>query len=666
MILASTMMVADRNASALSKRMVLLGTGMMVAGGLILNFAGHVEQSRNTLKQALENEGRDFGAWQDTIDKAIAKGKQWGHNQSQVMDSLQTLSRIVKDQKQLTEAYAIAEDVAVARGLKLGQATDLVTRAMAGNSRALRALGITETLMADPAKKYAAAHEALRRAIEQTANASANLRDAEQRYQTQLEASKNSVDQVAQAEKELDRTRVRAAEGLADAEQRLSDIRAIQAAQREKRQQDSKADTAAQEKLAQASERVLSAQMRMATAQGGGIADAQKQLRLAIDQQREALDKQAQAQRDAARGGDQEQQLRDQFELRDAIQAVDRARRTGLQEVEDAEGRVDQAQKDAYVATLRLRDAHLAVGRAERSLADAEQKQHEAWKRAHDAKIAMVTQQQHVLDLLKGKVNGLADAHSKGLLGAIRRTFADWEDKLGNVGNTMGGTLLTVGLLVSSLGRVSKVLGGAGGAAGAAEEGTVAGGIAAASAETGGLAAAIALLAPELLVLAGAAGILWAGWSLLPKDWKKDMKENTDNLFKGLTDGISFNVPSLMDKWNEALNGMKSSMNSIWRFGSPSKVMHQYGRWMMEGLADGIGQNQHRPVGQIVAASHAMKNATAANWAHQGFTGNGTVGGIERAITINVAGHVLTEKELIRRVRDGLVEMGVNQGGVTI
>lgn len=788
-LVSQGLQIIPPQASAVEHGILGMSIALSAFGALSAAFAAPMIQQLANLKTSLADNGKDWSDYADAVQHAIDVGAGYGNNASAVEKSLAQLASVTKDETQLLQAEQVASDVAARRHISLATATDIVTRAMEGQSRGLRVLGIDMTLVANPTQALATAQTALANATTAANNAQDAYTAALQRYQDGLATAALKVNSLAAAEQNLQDAEQRvvdlqekfAAEdlaphidhqtqatlALADANQHLADVQekiAVDAEQpkidavgeatdrltlatlRLKEAQDRKISQSQitpseLNALADASNKVLDAQERLADAQGSGIKTAQDQLRAAIDEQRKALDAQAQKQQDSLSQtsslvsaqmevkkateelanaqqtahlqaiGQTPQQIQQAHELRDALDKVADAQknisiaiaqdtsdavskelqrtvqlRDAAEAVSKAQQGVAQAHRDAAAEAIRQADAYLSVQRAADALAAAQLKVEEASKKVAAAQDAVDNQAQRVLDAIDDKTKGTAKSMEDTWAGTLKRWMADFENFLADFGNGAGKWLTFLAPVAFGLNQLKKLFGIGDGVAGAAE---------AAGAAIGdeGFAGAMAGAADGAGVLVGMLGGLVLGGFLLVDeaihkitgfdflDWSRKLDEKLvfglfhigEDIVMGIWHGIESQWDNFMSFVDGLFGGFISKITRSLGIFSPSRVFHDIGANLMEGLHQGIDDNSGKPLQTLMDLSN--------QFAQQQFklmtTGNGNLGGgvagflgqtgsqvtIKRDVILQVQGNVTTERDLVNTLRDELTKSGQGQGG---
>lgn len=106
----------------------------------------------------------------------------------------------------------------------------------------------------------------------------------------------------------------------------------------------------------------------------------------------------------------------------------------------------------------------------------------------------------------------------------------------------------------------------------------------------------------------------------IPKEIEKfigDFAQVGSDLMEGLFNGIAGWAAKLSKKASDIANDIKSKLNDVFRFGSPSKVTTQMGEWVGEGLAIGMD----RSLGTVSRQAAALSEAAMPTTGNAGVTG---------------------------------------------
>lgn len=145
-----------------------VGAGAVAAGVYGIKMADDWEKAHAKLESSLENTGSSFGKVRTQVDKLVSSGQNFGHSRTDVEEALATMTTGLGDAHKAMSAFGVVEDLAAKTGKPLNESALLVTKAMQGQTKPLKALGIDLPVAAGGAaktgaamKKLAAANDAL-------------------------------------------------------------------------------------------------------------------------------------------------------------------------------------------------------------------------------------------------------------------------------------------------------------------------------------------------------------------------------------------------------------------------------------------------------------------------------------------------------------------------
>jgi len=128
------------------KKMALFGAGVAVVGGELgakfVEAGMSAQEQMGKLAAACEAQGLDFTKLKPAIDQAEASMRQLGFTNSDTRESLTLLIATGESMTKATKDMALAADLARFKDIDLGTATEALIKLHAGNTRALRDLGI--------------------------------------------------------------------------------------------------------------------------------------------------------------------------------------------------------------------------------------------------------------------------------------------------------------------------------------------------------------------------------------------------------------------------------------------------------------------------------------------------------------------------------------------
>jgi hypothetical protein len=130
-------------------------------------------------------------------------------------------------------------------------------------------------------------------------------------------------------------------------------------------------------------------------------------------------------------------------------------------------------------------------------------------------------------------------------------------------------------------------------------------------------------------------------------------------IIAGLKDGMIGKIGWLQDQVTRGLTDVKNSIKSLFGIASPSKVMIEYGGYISEGLGKGITGNLDMvrsaagDLGRAAMPSVSLSGVSAGGGGGAGFRVSGTAAA-GAAVNVYVSGSVLSERDLVQVVLDGL------------
>jgi hypothetical protein len=142
---------------------VTLGLATLVGGigAAAVHFADQWDQAHARLQASLKAAGTSYGAHQSQIASLDKSMEHYGFTNAQVEDALSHAVVSTQDYGKAQDAVRLAVELAAARHIDLAQATDTVDKALTGNLRPLKQLGIDLPVVASNALKVKQAHDAL-------------------------------------------------------------------------------------------------------------------------------------------------------------------------------------------------------------------------------------------------------------------------------------------------------------------------------------------------------------------------------------------------------------------------------------------------------------------------------------------------------------------------
>lgn len=120
---------------------VVGGVGLAVSAITDMTLAAAADRDEQAaLATAMEASGANIAGWEEKVNAAIDAGAALAFTDSEIRDSMATLTAATGDVDKATADLAIAQDIARSSGVDLATASDAVAKAHAGSDGALRKL----------------------------------------------------------------------------------------------------------------------------------------------------------------------------------------------------------------------------------------------------------------------------------------------------------------------------------------------------------------------------------------------------------------------------------------------------------------------------------------------------------------------------------------------
>lgn len=665
------LMISNQYASTLARTLAGVGAAMGALGALGLAAAAPLTKAQAQLQQSIEQTKSSYQGLDRDIENAVKKGERFGHNAADTNTALARLTTGFGSASAATKYFGEVADLAAFRHTSLTQAAIDFTRIVQGHySRGLKDLGISFHFTTGAAKDLETATKRNASAIDLLAKAQERLKEVQDRVAAQGPTDKSNQEAIENA-----------TNAHTDAVQRLQDVQDRIAARR--------ADEVNKpDKQYEASQRALERyNAELAKFHGLNIITQEDVDRL-HEAQRKKNDEDKKAIEGTAPGGKNVEELNDKIALRDANEAVARSTKN----LEEANEKAASGSKGAAADALALKHAQEAVDAAQKKIA-------KSVKDMADARTKQVKQDAEsaqVAAMIAEKVGGQAAKQADSLGGKISGFKAKVDDFIATVGKKygpaiagLGGGLNLLGAAMNLAGRKAKTGGeladGAGNSA-LIGAGKWAGGVGIAA----GAGYAIGTAIEHVLrkqpkwnkfwgdfaynmmygaekgnsgvgaTLGRLPGVVWKKmqevWDTIT-NWGVDIYHSMvamgKNIIIGLYNGLLEGPKAIWHYIEDLGGGIKQIMQKVFSFGSPSKVMQQYGRWITEGLAEGIRSG----TGDALGAATMLADGTngALQKAGQMRPLGGAVGGNAGFAGAGGAGSNETTK-LLKEIRDYLAE----------
>ncbi len=501
-----------------------LSTALLGVGGALSRMSAPLQQAQAGLSVAISNttdkvtgQQNAIEDYQSQISDATKVAQGYGYVQSDLQNALAKLTVQTKDPTEAIKELTFTETLASASGVTLGRAADMVGRMHAGQFRYLRQFGIdiqnVKVSQLDAAKaseQLAAAQQKLQTAQEnlnnfeqrmqqQKADAQAKMAQQVQDAQGKMEDAQSHYDAVVQEQSDRETAKAQqyadavtsASDAVAKAQQDLADLQAVNSARRiDELQRQQEEEEAAAQAAHEAAQSVADIMHDMATRPAKNAQEAenyQRALRDAQEKSAQANEKQNDVMTKSLETN--EQQLRQSQEMRDKQAAL-----------ADAQQKVVKAQKDQRDNSLAIASGAETVRRAQEALNNATEKYNRLKEeQAHAGDMTLAQKQQEIKlyeaedkaahDVLD-KQNKLKDAKNQqaaldaafqdaenqfmqreqGLLDKRKNTWAGHWAQLKamvinwfqDMGDTLGGLMMTAGGIGMAAGGLGKVVSGVG------------------------------------------------------------------------------------------------------------------------------------------------------------------------------------------------------------
>ena len=183
-----------------------LGTSLVGVGAFSLEMADQFEVSHAKLEAALKANGSNFEELKGSITKADHQMEKFGFTNADTEAALAQFTISLKDPKEGLKQMGLAADLAKFKNIPLADSALVVAKAMNGQLRPLKQLGIDLPIAAGGALKLQHAHEALEK--------------AQQKVNAVLAQFPNAADPASKAHRKY----LAAVDGVTTAQTKLSEV----------------------------------------------------------------------------------------------------------------------------------------------------------------------------------------------------------------------------------------------------------------------------------------------------------------------------------------------------------------------------------------------------------------------------------------------------------
>lgn len=125
---------------------------------------------------------------------------------------------------------------------------------------------------------------------------------------------------------------------------------------------------------------------------------------------------------------------------------------------------------------------------------------------------------------------------------------------------------------------------------------------------------------------------------------------------QGLVKGLQSQEAAIEKQMLKIAKSMQSAIKKALGIHSPSKVFADLGQYIPQGLAQGITRGTHHATTAVGTMATAVVGAGSAHMAMSGARGGAT-----NVVNVTVQGHVLTEKQLVDVVEEGMLRKGMRR-----
>lgn len=180
-----------------------LGTVAVGVGGFALKMASDWTEAHDQLETAVRNSGGSIDDIKGKVKSLDGQMEKYGFTNTQTEQALSHLVTATNDPKKALGEMGLAADIAKARNLDLSTSSDLLAKAMAGNLRPLKQMGIDLPITATNALKLQAANDAVTKAQDKVNEILAKTPDAANKASKAHAAYEQALGHVKDAQKKL-------------------------------------------------------------------------------------------------------------------------------------------------------------------------------------------------------------------------------------------------------------------------------------------------------------------------------------------------------------------------------------------------------------------------------------------------------------------------------
>lgn len=170
----------EKKASISFEKVATIGGAALAGIGVALSKQGReLEKSQIALRQVIENSGKSFSDYEIRLAEATKIQAKYGHGAADVRDALTKLTLSTKSPDRALESLTLTSNIAALKNIDLADAAVLVGRIYAGNAKVLKQFGVDGVRATETTKNLKEATDAHAKAIRDLNTAQQRLSDLE-------------------------------------------------------------------------------------------------------------------------------------------------------------------------------------------------------------------------------------------------------------------------------------------------------------------------------------------------------------------------------------------------------------------------------------------------------------------------------------------------------
>jgi phage-related protein len=127
---------------------------------------------------------------------------------------------------------------------------------------------------------------------------------------------------------------------------------------------------------------------------------------------------------------------------------------------------------------------------------------------------------------------------------------------------------------------------------------------------------------------------------------------------QGLVKGLQSQEASIIKVMTRIAQSMADAIRRALRIHSPSRVFHEIGQFITQGLSDGVTETAHKPVRAVSALAGAITKAGKSQPLGTGTAGAGGAVVYSTTVNVNIAGTVRSDRELRDLFQQEMLRLG--------